>query len=176
MMNISTNLGLVSNKVDLWLAGLCWQCCWHNNIWLFIGSLHKYIDQCLLFILWLQWNNWSRCGRWRRCLNENDLVVFLCGRERNRATRNKCRFGDLAYAERNGKRINILPSCGIFRFWWWNMHIDVLVNNWRLTRSTIGWLRCSIAGADRCSSRCSVARTGRRWFVVLVRRWWFWSG
>lgn len=86
IMKKITDLGLVSNKVDFGLAGLRWQCCWHNNIWLLIWSLHQHVDQCLLFILWLHWNDWSRRGRRRRCFDENDLVVFLCGRKRNWTT------------------------------------------------------------------------------------------
>lgn len=75
----ATDLSLVPDEVDLWLAGLCRRWCRNRDLWLLIGLLDQDVDECLLFVLWDGRD--VRDGWWRWCgsLDEHYLVVLLWG-------------------------------------------------------------------------------------------------
>jgi hypothetical protein len=74
-------LCLVSDEVDLRFAGDSWN--WSRNVdlWSFICFLDQNVDQCFLFILCKLWNCLGIPVWGFGCLDENDLVMFLCRRK-----------------------------------------------------------------------------------------------
>jgi len=99
-------LGLVLDEVDLWLAGLCWGLSWDDNVLLFLWFLDQDVDEGLLFVLWLNWDDWCLVG-WRRWgLDEDDLVMLL----------GRCNWDWTLDAD-------------LILFWWWNVNVDVLLDN-----------------------------------------------
>lgn len=70
-------LSFVFDEVYFGFGRLCWCWRWNDYFWLFLWFLHKYINQCFLLVLWLEWDNWSSWG-WRSWgLDEYNLVMFL---------------------------------------------------------------------------------------------------
>lgn len=70
-------LGLISDEVNFWFAGLGGSCNRNVNFWCIFWFLDQNVDQSLFFVLGLKRNYWSSwCwGTWG--LDEDDFVVFL---------------------------------------------------------------------------------------------------
>lgn len=98
-------LGLVLDEVDLWLGWLRGCGCWDDNILLILGLLDQHIDESLLLILRLQWDDRCLVRGWRWRLDEDDLVVLL-------------RLSNW----------QIWTLTDLLLLWWWHMHIDVLLH------------------------------------------------
>ena len=98
------NAYLVLDEVNLWFAGLCWSCCWDNDILLFLWFLDQNVDQSLFFVLNWSLQNWCLV-RWRRWgLNEDDFVVLL------------------------GYLLLLWTlDTDFLLLWWWNMDVDVFL-------------------------------------------------
>lgn len=100
----SSYLSFVSNEVNFWFAWLSWCSSWNCNFWGFFRFLDQNIDQSFFFILGLYWNYWSSWGWWTWGFDEDNFIMFL----------GLCNWNWALWSE-------------FFRFWWWNMDINVLL-------------------------------------------------
>lgn len=97
-------LRLVSNEVNFRFAGLRGRGRGYRDFRRVFRFLDQNIDQSFLFVLWLNRNYWRGWRWWAWCLDEDDFVVFLSLRDRDRTLRSE-----------------------FFRFWWWHVDVDVLL-------------------------------------------------
>jgi hypothetical protein len=106
-------LGLVLDEVNLWFAGLSWGGSWDDNVLLFLWLLDQNVDESLFFVLWLDWDDWSLVLWWGWSLDEDDLVVLLG-------------WGNW----------DLTLSLDFFLLWWWDMDVDVFLDDGGLASST----------------------------------------
>lgn len=123
-------LGLVLDEVDLGFAGLGGGWRRDDDVLLFVGLLDQHVDQGLLFVLGLQGDLRRLVGWGGRGLDEDDLVVLL-GR------------GYLEWA----------LDADLLRLWWWDVHVDVLLDDGLLGTSG----EASEAASDGSTAKAAAA-------------------
>lgn len=128
-------LSFVSNEVNFWFAWLSWCSSWNWNFWGFFRFLDQNIDQSFFFILGLYRNYWSSWGWWAWCFDEDNFIMFL----------GLCNWNWALWSE-------------FFRFWWWNMDINVLLNCCATSKSTSKTTSKSSAATSESAS-CTTSET-----------------